>query len=1159
MNLFILCEPAFNLLPRSVAAGTRATVTRGFPFNSASGGSRETTKGRSVLTKTLLLMKLTIFFLAFFIIKVQGGTFSQNVSFSGRDVPIKRIISAIESQTDYVIFYDRGLLNNNRLPFVNLKDVPVTALLNEALREQPIEYSIKNKTIFLYRKFSRQDGNGPGSASDTTKRQTVSGKVTATGGEPLTGVTVIEKGTSNGTSTDANGNYSLSVGNANGALSLSIVGYAAQDVRINTRTVVNVTMELSAEALSDIVVVGYGTQKKSDLTGSISSLKTSDIDKGVNVSVDQMMQGRAPGVQIVQASAEPGGGFNIRIRGSNSITAGNNPLYVIDGLPITNDVAPNSTVESNTNPRNPLNALNPGDIESIDILKDASATAIYGSRGANGVIIITTKKGKNGAMKVNYNASVGIQNIAKKLDMMNGEQYMNFLNGINEDQNLPALFTDQEISAVGKGTDWQDEIYRSAPVNNHQISFSGGSQNTQYYVSLNYLNQQGIVTSSGVRRYGARINLNHSVNRFSFGMNLNTSLVYDDYVPFGLNINAVAGTITAALQMAPNEPVYDNLGRYSISSAVDLSNPLGIAKTISDDAETNRTFGTFFAQYKLTDNIALKLNFGSDRQTARRDGYVSKATRRGQLVNGAASAQSKNNSNYLTELTLTYDKKFGGIHDIKALAGYTYQKFDERAVFASSENFPTDAYGPNSIRAGSPDKYIPDTYRLQSQLLSYLARVNYTINDKYLITASFRADGSSRFGADHKYGYFPSFAFAWKVIDEPFLSRANALSDLKFRASYGVTGNQDIGNYQSQVLLGTTASAIFDGNRYVGIAPSQLGNPDLRWESTTQFNVGVDYGFLGNRITGSLDYFVKNTSDLLLNLPIPYTTGFATSLQNVGSTRNSGIEFQIESKNLVGAFQWTTTFNIANVINKVTDLGELEQILQGSLRFIEQFSIIKEGYPINSYFGYQVAGIFQTAEEAAQSAQPLAKPGQLRFVDINNDKVINANDRTILGDAIPDFYFGLNNDFSYKGFDLSVFFEGVYGQELMNFNRVDAEFPIEFRRNRLTYVLDRWRPDNMDSPNPSLIGYVNPVNSRILEDASYLRLRNIRLGYTFPRLRSKVISSFSVFGTAQNLFTITNYSGYNPDVNVYGGSNLRIDYNAYPLSRIYTFGINLGL
>lgn len=997
------------------------------------------------------------------------------------------------------------------------------------------------------------------------ERSVVTGKVVNDKGSPLSGVSIKVKGRESGTTTDASGNFSLTLPDGNATLIFSNIGYAEQEINLAGRNTVNVTLYETSRELDDVVVVGYGTVRKRDLTGSVTSLDSRKLNPGIQVSVDQMIQGRAAGVQVTQTSSEPGGGVAIRIRGVASLSAGNDPLYVIDGLPIDNTlVTPGSTVTLDRSPRNPLNSMNPGDIESIEILKDASATAIYGSRGANGVILITTKKGKAGGISVNYDASAGVQSVARRLDLLNATQYMTFLNDLNKDQALAPLFTNEEVAAAGKGTDWQEEIFRNAPVQNHQLSFSGGAQTTRYYASFNYLNQQGIIINSGIQRYSGRLNLSHSVNKFNFGMNLNTGVVKDDFIPSGVSINQVAGVLATATQLMPTLPVFSPDGSFAQTTLVDLDNPVGLAEGVDDFAETNRTFGNMFVEYSLLTALKAKINVGTDRQTSRRDSYVSRLTKRGQRAGGEASSAVNERSNYLVELTLNYNKRFNDDHRIDVVGGYTYQQFSRRNMGTSALNFPTDAFLTNNLAAGTQSTFLVNSSRSQNQLQSYLGRVNYTLFDKFLFTGSFRIDGSSRFGEAAKYGYFPSIALGWRLIDEKFISGLDVFNDLKLRVSYGITGNQEIGSYNSLNLLGTTARpAILGGTQVVGIAPTQIANPNLKWETTKQFNIGLDYAFTQNRISGSVDYFRKNTSDLLLNLPIPTTTGFATSLQNVGATENSGFEFLLNTVNIrKKSFNWSTSLNVSVIKNKVTDLGGLPIVLQGGARFVNDISLLRVGDPINAFYGYVVDGIFQSAAEVAASAQAGARPGELKYRDANGDKALTTADRVVLGSPYPDFTAGLNNSITYGKIDFSFFLEGVYGSEIFNFNSIESENPIDFIRNRQSYVLNRWTPGNPTNDNPSFIAprvaYGSLANSRAVEDASFLRLKNVRLGYNMGAVNNRIIKSAAVYVTAQNLRTWTNYRGYNPDVASFGDSNVRVDYNSYPLAKIYTLGLNIG-
>lgn len=1083
------------------------------------------------------------------------------ISMNLQEKSLAQFFNLVESKTDF-----KFTITDN---FVDLRQ-PITVVENNiSLYDALVALSIQTDLNFVQVNdnihVKVQKVNAQSKAVEVAQKADInlSGTVKDGAGQPLPGVTVLVKGTTTGTVTDINGIYKLTA-QEGAVLVFTFIGYLVQEINVGNQSIIDVTLKEDETSLEEVVIVGYGTVRKTDITGSLSSLSNEDFNPGMQASVDQMIQGRAAGVQITQASSEPGGGVSIRIRGAASLTAGNEPLYVIDGFPLDNSPAsPGYASTGNQSPRNPLNSLNPGDIESIEILKDASATAIYGSRGANGVILITTKKGKKGAISVEYSGYFGGQEVAKSLDMLKAPDYMSFLNDLRTTQGQTAVFTPTQINAVGQGTDWQKEIFRSAPVQNHQVSFSGGSDNTQYYASLNYFDQDGVVINSGTKRYTTKLNLSHSLNKFKFGLNMNSAFVKDTYMPHGTSINESAGVINTAIYQDPTLPILDASGKYAQSDFVNLENPIGLARGVLDESGTNRTFGNIFAEYAFLGNLKAKINLGSDRQTSRRDTYVSRTTLSGAQTGGRANVQSIENFNDIVELTLNYEKQFNENHRINAVGGYTYQEFSERGLTGGANKFINDGLLTNNLSAGDRTNFVLNSFRSKNQIQSYLGRVNYALYDKYLITASFRADGSSRFGENNKFGYFPSFALGWRLSEEDFIKNMNLFSDLKLRASYGITGNQEIGNYQSLVLLGLAGQAVFNESLIVGIAPTQFANPNLKWETTSQFNIGFDFEFFEGRLSGSTDYFQKETSDLLLNLPIPNTTGFSTSLQNIGSTSNSGFELMLTSENMTGKFNWSSSVNISTIRNQVTDIGGLPFIIQGGAGFASGISILRVGDPINAYFGYVVEGVFQSKEEIIGSAQPGSRPGELKYQDTNKDNKITPEDRVILGSPFPDFSFGISNTFRYKGFDLSIFFQGVYGNEMFNFNIVEAENPISFRRNRFANVLDRWTPTNLTNDHPSYIppavAYGNAVNSRAVEDASYLRLKNLRLGYSFPKLKSKHLNTLSVYFTGQNLLTFTNYSGYDPEVSAFGTSNIRADYNAYPLSKIYTMGINLGI
>jgi TonB-linked SusC/RagA family outer membrane protein len=995
--------------------------------------------------------------------------------------------------------------------------------------------------------------------------QAITGKVTSPNDQsPLPGINILVKNGTTGTTTNAEGFYQIPAGE-DAILIFSAIGYISQEIPVKRRTQINVQLSDDTRQLNELVVVGYGTQKKRDITGSVSSLDSRDFNKGVQTSVDQLISGRSAGVQVTQASSEPGGGVSIRIRGANSINANNEPLYVIDGLPINNtSVVPGSTVVSETTPRNPLNALNPNDIESIEILKDASATAIYGSRGANGVILITTKKGTKGKLNVNYSISGGVSKVAKTVPMLDAKQYVSLLNDLRADQKLQPEFTSEQIAQIGEGTNWQKEIFRTGSVQNHQLSFSGGQDKFNYYASLNYLDQKGVVISSGIKKYVGRVNLNYTDDKFKFGLSLNASNVKDDFVPNGVSVNESAGIINTAIFQDPTLPIKNANGNWAQTQIVNLENPVGLAHEVSDFASSNRTFGSVFAEYFFLPELSAKINVGTDRQDSRRDIFTSRLTKRAEGTKGVANVLASNASNNLIEFTARYSKALNKNHQLEVLGGYTFQEFEVSSLSAGAQNFALDALLTDNLGAGSQTTFTLGSGRTKNQLLSYLGRVNYNLYDKYLLTASIRADGSSRFGDNQKYGIFPSVALGWRLKDEIFLKDFNTITDLKFRASYGLTGNQDIGSYKSLVLLGPLGQAIFDGAPYVGVSTTQLPNPDLKWETTSQLDVGVDFGLFENRLTGSIDYFQKQTKDLLLQLPIPRTTGFTSTFKNVGGLKNSGFELSLTSINIKSPFTWRSSANFSIVKNEVTDLGSLPFILGGSAGFTNDFTIIRKGDPLNAYYGYIVDGVFQQGQDIAGSAQPLSRPGEYIYRDVNQDGTINSADRTILGSPFPKFTYGLNNDFTFRSFNLSLFFQGSQGNKMFNLNRTESENPISFRRNRLeeTYT-DRWTPTNPTNHNssgiPVAVAYTSNVNSRAVENASYLRLKTVQLTYNFPTARWKNIRGVQVYVTAQNLFTITKYTGFDPEVSAFGTSNVRADYNAFPLSRTFTAGLSINL
>ncbi|MBT1708455.1 TonB-dependent receptor [Fulvivirgaceae bacterium PWU5] len=988
----------------------------------------------------------------------------------------------------------------------------------------------------------------------------VSGVVTSDDGSPLPGVYVLVKGTANGTATDSNGKYTLNAP-ADGTLVFTFIGMRPMERPVSGLTTLDVAMEADISELDEIVVVGYGTQKKSDLTGSVSSISSKEIRSVPVASLSQALQGRAAGVQVMQSSNSPGGGVTVRIRGGNSIQGGNEPLYVVDGYPLYNESGP---------------TVSPNDIESMEILKDASATAIYGSRGANGVVIITTKRGKPGKANVQFETYVGFQEVRKKLDMLNATQLAELINdGIantNADNpTKPAVapaFTQEQIDALGKGTDWQDEIFRTAPIQNYYLAMSGGDEKMQYAITGNYFDQDGIVINSNYNRASFRLNLDRKMSeRLKFSNSLTFSRSKRNQITSDTDGGGGAGVVYGALNFSPTVPVRNPDGTYTIDNrtgAIKISNPVAMANDIENENTTSRVLGTVSAEYILAKGLTAKVLFGTNLVYEKVGFYLPRSTFAGLQVSGSAYLNNRQSAEWLNENTLTYNRTINDRHTFNILAGYTLQSGTSEEFRANAQNFANDILNNNSL--ASAQQANPGSSEVFDWgLRSYLARVNYDLDGKYLVTLTGRMDGASKFGKGNKNAFFPSGSVAWKISKENFMSDVQAVSDLKLRASYGITGNQEIGNYQSIGALGTQ-NFNFDNKLFIGYAPSRMANPDLKWETTEQVNVGIDAGFFNDRLLVTADWYKKKTKDLLFNVPLPVTSGYTTSLQNIGKVQNEGVELGLATINVEGAFTWTTNFNIAANRNKVLDLGNAKDVPTGSASGHLQLAnsgILRVGEPVGIFYGLIFDGIFQNAEEIAGSAQKNAKPGDRRYVDVKEDGAINSSDRVILGQAAPKFIFGFSNSFSYKGFDLNVFFQGVQGNSIYNINRYELESMTGIS-NQSAEVLNRWSPTNPSNTIPRAISATTSyqVTSRQIEDGSYIRLRNVQLAYNLPStvLDRIKLTSAKIYISGQNLLTITDYSGYDPEVSRYGQETLSqgTDYGSYPSAKMYLIGVNIG-
>ncbi len=1001
---------------------------------------------------------------------------------------------------------------------------------------------------------------------------TISGRVTENNNQPLSGATVTVKGTSLATSTDADGRFTLRDVDSKAVLVITSVGYTTREVAVNNRSTINISLAVEDRSLNEVVVIGYGKQKRSDLTGSVASVKAAELQQTPISSIDQGLVGRAAGVLVTQTSGMPGATASIRIRGASSLQGGNEPLYVIDGVPVYSGGGFGETGGSTR--MSALSTINPSDIESIEILKDASATAIYGSRAANGVILITTKTGKNGRDVISFDAYYGVQSVVKAIDVLDATSYAALVNEAYANDGLPQPYTADFISKIhngGKGTNWQDEIFRSAPIQNYQLSFSGGDEKSTYAASLNYLDQQGIIINSDLQRYSGRINFSRKMGeRFRVASHLSISRNVSNTVE--TDVGGQGGVITGALKFNPILPVYTNkeLGIYTQVNVPGslYPNPVATALELKRKNSTTRMLGDISGELEIIKDLKAKVLFGLDYFMNKSNRYTpSNIFQSGGVA--SASVADAMYTNWLNENTLTYSKTLGTNHTFNLLAGATFQRNRDEGLSASSQGFVNDVLQYNNLGSGSVYNR-PGSSATEWSIMSYLGRINYNFKGRYLITASGRYDGSSRFGVNNKFAFFPSAAFAWRAGEEDFIKRLNLFSNLKFRFGYGVTGNQEIGLYTSLPTLASVNYTI--GQALVsGFFPNGIPNPDLKWERTGQYDAGIDIGIFQNRVSITADYYYKKTTDLIYSVAIPFVSGFGTSLQNIGSVENKGFELAIETSNLNGAFKWNTSFNISFNKNRVLELGgeQYKDIGEGDghLKTGSVHRLIVNE-PIGIFYGYVFDGIFQDQRELTAGPKGFTDyMGGKRYKDISGpngvpDKVVDATyDRMIIGDPNPDFYGGLTNTFGYKGFELNVFLLYSHGNDILNYNAIEMGLPSG-GQNVYAGLINRWTPQNPSQVYPIATTNRTAVfSNQFVEDGSYLKLKTVTMSYAFPGLKLKGFTGLRVYVTGQNLLTSTKYTGYDPEVSYRGASNLEIgeDYGGYPQAKSFLFGVSLGL
>lgn len=1079
---------------------------------------------KPLLVKCIVIMKLSLLLMMVFSLGVSAKGFTQkkiNLKLSNKE--IEQIIQQIEKQTEYRFLYKDGLEAIRKKASLDVKDATIWEAMNQLLLNSGLRYELQNGELVV---ITEDDGYTP-PAPD----QVITGTIVDESGAPLPNVTVTVKDSKAGTSTDVSGKYSITVPSGKTALTFSYVGFTQEEVEIAGQSRINVTLKASSSNLNSVVVVGYGTQRQKDVTGAVASITSKNFNQGPVLSPQQSIQGKLTGVNIAQNSGKPGGSNSIRIRGGTSLTQTNDPLYVIDGVPISTsagvaqaNIRATGTDVFDQEPTNPLLTINPDDIESVTVLKDASAAAIYGSRGANGVIVITTKKGTAGSPKVTVGATSGFSKTANRLEFLSADQYRNTV------KQLGLVIDDK-----GANTDWQDEIYRTAVLQDYNISMSGGTGKTTYRASLGYGNQEGVMLASALRRANARINVNHSAlnDRLTFDLRVTYGQTFSNSAPVSNTVGSEAGTSMnyEAYVFNPTYPVYDPAGNYYFVRPYRV-NPVSFSTDVLDQLTNNRFLGSLSTTYKIFKPLSINVNLGYTNQDIDRNSYIKKSNILGEGLGGYASVQKLQDYSRLLETVLRFNNKYGK-HSVDAIAGYSWQYFVNEGDRTAGNGFISDAFQWYSLQAAQTVSLV-NTFKQTNKLISFYGRLNYSFDDRFLLTGTVRRDGSTRFGTNNKWGVFPSGSVAWRISNENFFPKT-FISDLKIRTSYGVTGNQEIPNLVSLSTLGASNTGyIVGGNRVTVVGLQQYANPDVRWEQTAQFDGGIDFALFQNRIHGSVDYYIKKTTDLLLRIPVPSPAVVSTQLANVGSVQNKGVEVDLGATVINGrVFNWESNFNISFNRNKVLSLsndqfrGNNIQIapIQGTVTggFAQ---LIVPGQPLGTFYGKQYYGIKSGVEQ------------------------LSTND-TILGNAQPNYIFGFSNTFSYKSFSLNFTFRGSVGNKIYNLTANNMGYLLNLPgRNVLTSALE----SGVDRAQPKR------YSSRFIENGSFGRLDNLTLSYNIPT-KGTFMSNARVFVTGQNLFVITNYSGLDPEVNSEisstGVAPLGVDYLSYPKARSFSAGVTV--
>ncbi|MCF8379848.1 MAG: TonB-dependent receptor [Bacteroidales bacterium] len=1074
--------------------------------------------------KHILFAQFFKFLLIFVTLSLNSiNIFSQDKSFTidKNNVSVKTILDLIEKESDYKFVYSKNIVDTDRKVSLSVTEKNIDAVLTKLFSETDINFKISENQIVLSSNTILNPQSLPDQSVDDFQ---IKGRVIDESGVPIPGANVIESGTNNGTITDPDGQYQIKVRSEESTLDFSFIGYLNQKIEVGNKKNINVSLEEDVMELDEVVVIGYGTSKKSDLTGSVVSVSKDRLENLPSVNVLESMQGAVAGVVISNPNARPGSDPQIYIRGLNSISASNTPLIVVDGIP---DVG--------------LGGINQNDIQSIEILKDASASAIYGARGSNGVILITTKRG-SGKAKVDFNYYFGKQRITKKLNLMDGAGHLDMKLRAYELGSAPSdtsdIYSIEEYANLiaGVETDWQDVFLRDANIQEYQLGVSAGTENTNYYLSVSYGDHDFILQNFNYKRTGLRFNIDQKIGKWlKVGNSLNLTSTHE---------SGVSGNLKYATILSPWMSPYDDKGNVIMYPANNnfIGNPIAEKNILVNDRRY-QVFNNTFAVLQLpVEGLSYRINLGMDVRFSKDDMYQGRETPQGSVRNGVADLSSSYNRNWVVENILNYEKDFSEKHKIVFTGLYSMQEFNKESFSVNAENFPNDGVLYNDLLAATIFQS-PQSSASRSSIMSYMARFSYGFEDKYLLTFTTRKDGFSGFGSGRKFGTFPSAAFAWRINNESFMSSANKLSDLKLRLSYGKNGNQAVSPYSSISNLTTGDAYIFNDEIVYGYFLEKMENALLGWESTGSFNSAIDFGFLKQRLYGSIEYYSSNTSDLLLERAVSGITGFTSIFANIGKTHNEGLEFNLNSVNVqkgLNRFKWTTNLNFSFNKNEIVDLYGDKKDDVGNNWFI--------GEPVSVIYDYVFDGIVQEDEDMSGTAQPSALPGEIKVKDISPNDEIDPDDRRIIGTSIPDFLAGMTNTFSYKGFDFSVFVHGVHGITKINDLLENSSGP---GNNQLD--LDYWTPETPSNQYPTMrVGKsISYYSSFMYESADYIRIKDISLGYTIPEnVATKLgLQRLRLYVNGRNLFTFTNWQGLDPETGSYKNPNIKS----------VIFGINVSL